>query len=198
MGKPNKPSYPIPKEVRNRVHYDITSTIIRNKNVLVVGGGDSASEYVQYLHQENNSVTLSYRQQSFTRMNEINRDSLLALEREGHINILLNSHIEGVSPTEEKEQVAVHFAQEKIGSLHFDNVVLALGGTTPKNFLQLLGIEFNQDQPLIKDGFETSVPGLFLIGDLSAGKRGGSIITAFNSSHQAMRKLCDTYLNCKL
>ena len=76
--------------------------------------------------------------------------------------------------------------------------VLALGGSTPKNFLQLLGIEFNQEGPILNEGYETSVPGLFLIGDLGAGKRGGSIISAFNSSHEAMQKICTDYLSCKL
>jgi thioredoxin reductase len=50
----------------------------------------------------------------------------------------------------------------------------------------------------MKDGFETSIPGLFLIGDLSAGRKGGSIISAFNSSHDAMKKICDSYLSCEL
>jgi len=49
FGRPNKPDYKIPGEVRTKVHFDITSQEISNKKVLVVGGGDSASEYVQFL-----------------------------------------------------------------------------------------------------------------------------------------------------
>ena len=39
--------------------------------------------------------------------------------------------------------------------------------------------------------------GLYLIGDLVVGKKGGSIITAFNSSVRAMMSICSSYLPCK-
>jgi len=35
---------------------------------------------------------------------------------------------------------------------------------------------------------------MFLLGDLSAGKKGGSIIWAFNSANTAMQKICTEYL----
>ena len=73
-------------------------------------------------------------------------------------------------------------------------VVYALGGSTPENFLKTVGIEFNGDSPHLQEGYETSVPGMFLVGDLSAGPRGGSIIWAFNSANTAMRKICREYL----
>ncbi len=197
MGKPNKPDWKIPSELRTDVVFDITSQKIENCDVLVVGGGDSASEYAQYLNQEGNKVSFSYRKSEFSRMNEINRDSLLELSKRGEVPLLLGSNINGVEQGETKA-VKVLFNEEEFGNLEFDKVVLALGGSTPKNFLALLNIDFNGDDPVVKDGFETSIPGLFLIGDLSAGRKGGSIISAFNSSHDAMKKICDSYLSCEL
>jgi len=198
MGKPNKPDYKIPSELNGKVHFDITSQKIENSKVLVVGGGDSASEYVQYLSQEGNTVDLSYRKDSFARMNEININSLMALKDRGKTELILNSN---VCELKAKDQmVEVVFTEEDIPNRLYENVVYALGGSTPKNFLKLLKIEFSgeDDQPVVKDGYETSIPGLFLVGDLSAGKRGGSIISAFNSSHEAMKKICTDYLTCKI
>ncbi len=197
MGKPNKPDYKIPSTIRDKVHFDITSKKIENSKVLVIGGGDSASEYVQYLSQEGNKVDLSYRKDSFARMNEINQVSLFTLEKRGETKLFLNSNAIGL---EEKDgQVQVNFSEEECPLRVYENVVYALGGTSPTNFLKLLKIEFSgTDEPIVKDGFETSVAGLFLIGDLSAGKRGGSIISAFNSSHEAMKKICNDYLTCKV
>jgi thioredoxin reductase len=43
--------------------------------------------------------------------------------------------------------------------------------------------------PRLGRGFATSVPGLFLAGDLTAGQRGGSIILAFNTAAAAMRQI---------
>ncbi|MFT6070615.1 MAG: thioredoxin reductase (NADPH) [Bacteriovoracaceae bacterium] len=197
MGKPNKPDYQIPSSIRDKVHFDITSKKIENSKVLVIGGGDSASEYVQYLSQEGNQVDLSYRKDSFSRMNEINQASLFALETRGATKLFLNTNAIGLE--EKNGQVQVNFAEQECALRIYDNVVYALGGTSPTNFLKLLKIEFSgTDEPIVKEGFETSVPGLFLIGDLSAGKRGGSIISAFNSSHEAMKKICNDYLTCKI
>ncbi len=194
MGRPNKPSYPIPQEIKEQVHYDITTKSIVNSNCLVVGGGDSASEYAQYLLQGNNKVSLSYRRDSFTRMNDINKNILYSLEEKNKIQILLNTDIESLSQS--NNEVAVTFKDGQV--LNYDNIILALGGSTPNNFLKQIGIEFEGNNPILKEGFETSIPGLFLIGDLSSGKKGGSIISAFNSSFHAMEKICESHLNCQI
>lgn len=195
LGKPNKPPYRLPRKLKERLHFDITSYPIVDSRVLIVGGGDSASEYVQYLVEVGNRVALSYRRDDFFRMNEINRDSLLALERLGRAEILRSSNVTGVEIGDHGGPQVV-FEEERYGSLPYDHVVFALGGTTPENFLKTIGIEF--DGPRVKslDGYETNVEGLFLVGDLSAGKKGGSIISAFNSSHHAMRRICLKHLAC--
>src|SRR6185503_10513530 len=79
----------------------------------------------------------------------------------------------------------------------FDRVVFALGGTTPTNFLHTLGIAANADGPMFDEAGATNVPGLYLIGDLVVGKKGGSIITAFNSAVRAMRSICIHDLSCQ-
>lgn len=192
LGKPNKPEYKIPSSLNSKVLFDITSVEIKNSNVLVVGGGDSASEYCQFLVQSENKVTLSYRKSDFSRMNYINRDSLLTLERGNKIVILRSSNI--TSLIDENGKVKVNFAENEFGSQEFDFIVYALGGTTPKNFLKMIGIEYDGDQPILKEHYETSVKGLFLLGDLTAGTKGGSIIWAFNSANTAMQKICRDYL----
>ena len=56
-------------------------------------------------------------------------------------------------------------------------------------FLRTLGVEFEGGRPKFDTAGETNVPGLFLIGDLAAGKTGGSIITAFNSAARAIKRI---------
>lgn len=197
LGKPNKPDYKIPKELKETVLFDITTFEIRDSKVLVVGGGDSASEYCQFLSEEkeNNNVYLSYRRNEFNRMNYINKESIETLANSKRVNLLLESNIESLSSEENKP--IVNFAEEKYVSMKFDYVVYALGGSTPENFLKMIGIEFNGPDPILKEGYETNIPGMFLIGDLSAGQKGGSIIWAFNSANSAMRKICENYLSCE-
>ncbi len=196
MGRPNKPSFPIPEELKSKVHHDLSFNSSAPEKILVVGGGDSASEYVQYLQSKENEVTISYRQQNFTRMNSINTESLMALIERKKVQAFLNSEIETLS--EKDNQILVTFSKGEFKEILVDRIVLAIGGATPLNFLEAIGIKFDGKSPCLVEGHETSIPGLFLVGDLSAGKKGGSIISAFTSSHEAMRKICHDYLHCKV
>jgi thioredoxin reductase (NADPH) len=194
LGRPRMPSYAIPREIRGKVHFDVTSEEIRGREVLVVGGGDTAAEYCQFLVQEKNRVVLSYRGSELSRPNPINRDSVLALERLGRLKIFLGSNVRSLEPA--GERIRVRFEEAGIASLDVDDVIYALGGTTPENFLKAVGIAFEGPSPRLTESFATSVPGLFLAGDLAAGKKGGSIILAFNSSAAAMRRICEDHGIC--
>ena len=172
-----------------------TSQKIQNESVLVVGGGDTAAEYVQYLRQQDNRVTLSYRKSDFTRLNQQNRDALLAMEQRGEVEILRSSNIKEIE--DEAGRPRISFAEPEHTARTLDRVIFALGGTTPTNFLHTLGISFNGDGPVFDESGATNAPGLYLIGDLVVGKKGGSIITAFNSAVRAMRSICIQDLSCQ-
>lgn len=195
FGRPNKPKeYRLPPALKERLLFDITSQHIEGEDVLVVGGGDTAAEYVEYLRKQGNRVTLSYRGAEFKRLNEHNRATLLDMEQRGEVEILRGSNINGVETDAGRPRPV--YKEEHYAPRTFDRVVYALGGTTPTNFLRMLGIEFNDEGPVFSENGETGVAGLFLIGDLVVGKTGGSIITAFNSAVRAMRRICAGYLSC--
>jgi len=196
FGRPNKPKdYSFPPSLRQRLLFDITSIPIRNENVLVVGGGDTASEYVQYLHAAGNRVTLSYRQADFVRLNDQNRTALFSLEQNKEVEILRSTNILRIDDDKSRPQVV--FQEDAVTPRTFERVIYALGGTTPTNFLRTLGIAFNDEGPIFDDAGATNVPGLYLLGDLVVGKKGGSIITAFNSAVRAMKHICAHELTCK-
>lgn len=196
FGRPNKPKeYSFPPSLRQRLLFDITSIPIRSENVLVVGGGDTAAEYVQYLHAAGNRVTLSYRQSEFTRLNDQNRAQLLSLEQQEAVEILRSTNILRIE--DDRGLPRVVFREDAVSPRTFDRVVYALGGTTPTNFLRTLGITFNDKGPIFDETGATNVPGLYLLGDLVVSKKGGSIITAFNSAVRAMKHICARELACK-
>ena len=182
--------------LKERVLFDMTSHAIQNEDVLVVGGGDTAAEYVQYLHAQLNRVTLSYRQAEFTRLNKQNHDALFAMEERNEVEILRGSNIKQVE--DEAGRPRVVFNEADFTTRTFERVIYALGGTTPTNFLQTLGIAFNDQGPIFDEAGATNVAGLYLIGDLVVGKKGGSIITAFNSAVHAMKRICMRDLPCNL
>lgn len=195
FGRPNKPKeYRLLPSLRERLLFDMTSYQIQDEDVLVVGGGDTAAEYIQYLHQQGNRVTLSYRKADFNRINAQNLEALLAMELRNDVEILRSSNV--IEIADENGRPRVIFSESEYSPRVFARVIFALGGTTPTNFLHTLGIAFDDDGPVFDDYGATNVDGLYLIGDLVVGKKGGSIITAFNSAVRSMQSICAHDLPC--
>ncbi|MCA1828877.1 MAG: NAD(P)-binding domain-containing protein [Myxococcales bacterium] len=195
LGKPNVPDYKIPRaELRGKVHFDVTSDKLAGERALVVGGGDSAADYVHYLVARGFKVDLSYRKPDLTRMNQINVADIEGMAQAGRLELLMPTDIDRLEVAEGRPRAVFRQIEPRV----YDHVVYALGGTTPAGFLQATGIEMKGGEPLLREGGETTVSGLFLAGDLTAGKKGGSIISAFNSGVAAMRIICRDYLYCPI
>src|SRR5258706_13418585 len=128
FGRPNKPKeYRLPPTLRERLLFDMTSHQIQDEEVLVVGGGDTAAEYVQYLRQQDNRVMLLYRKADFTRLNQQNHDALLAMEQRGEVEILRSSDIKEIE--DEAGRPRIIFAEPQHATRLLDRGIFALGGT---------------------------------------------------------------------
>jgi thioredoxin reductase (NADPH) len=109
-----------------------------NKNILVVGGGDSAVEAAMGLaHQVGNKVTLSYRQGQFSRIKERNSQRVAEAMKSGKVEVLFNSN-----PVEFKEDVVVLDVQGQQREIPNDYVWIFAGGTPPNDFLKKIGVGF--------------------------------------------------------
>ena len=108
-----------------------------DKDILVVGGGDSAVEAALALSRSGkNNVVLSYRGDSFRRARERNREHLLQAQREGRLRVMLNSTVERITA----EEVIVSDPTGQ-NTLHNDFVFALIGGESPEEFLQKIGID---------------------------------------------------------
>ena len=109
-----------------------------NKNILVVGGGDSAVEAAMGLAQQvGNNVTLSYRQAQFSRIKDRNAKRIEENARSGKVKVLFNS-----SPVEFKPQSAVLQVNGQTQEIPNDFVWIFAGGTPPNDFLKKIGVAF--------------------------------------------------------
>lgn len=109
-----------------------------NKQILVVGGGDSAVEAAMGLaYQVGNRVTLSYRQAAFGRIKERNVKRIEDCIRKEKINVLFNS--KPVEITESSVVLEVNGTQQEIAN---DFVWVFAGGTPPNDFLKKIGVGF--------------------------------------------------------
>src|SRR5260370_36639442 len=135
FGRPNKPKeYGLLPSLKERLLFDMTSHPIQNEDVLVVGGGDTAAEYVQYLHAQLNRVTLSYRQAEFTRLSKQSHDTVFAMEERKDVEILRGSNVKQVE--DEAGRPRVVFNEHEFSTRAFYCVVYPIGGTNSTNFLR--------------------------------------------------------------
>lgn len=184
--KPKKPSYPIPEEIKDKVFFRLPNELPKNEKILVVGGGNSAVETACTL-SESCQVFLSYRRERFFRVNEENIKELE--KRKNKIRFLFNSDIERLEPADEQIKVIFKDGSQEI----FSKIFYCLGGSTPKDFLKKIGIEFTDGQPNIDEFGESNLERVFLIGDVAVQR--GSIMLAFNTAHKAVKRIIEKYGN---
>ena len=109
-----------------------------SKKILVVGGGDSAIEAAMGLgHQHGNSVTLSYRKDSFSRIKERNAQRMEECIRKGKVKVVFNS-----VPVEFKSGAALLDVSGSQQEIPNDFVWIFAGGEPPSAFLKKIGVGF--------------------------------------------------------
>lgn len=107
-----------------------------NARILVVGGGDSAVEAALGLaYQKGNQVTLSYRQEEFSRIKERNARRIADAMRSKKIRVLFKSQ-----PVEVREQSVLIDVAGTVTELPNDWMWVFAGGEPPKAFLDRIGV----------------------------------------------------------
>lgn len=128
----------VPGEDSKKVAYRlIESERIKDKKILVVGGGDSAIESAMLL-MDNNEVILSYRKDKFSRIKPKNKDKVKAAIDEGKLTVAYNTNLKAI----EEDKIHLHYSDtDDILELENDLVYIFAGGELPTKFLQSAGIE---------------------------------------------------------
>ncbi|MDF1878782.1 NAD(P)-binding domain-containing protein [Sulfurimonas sp. SAG-AH-194-C20] len=189
MGKPNKPKYKFPKDIRPLLNFNL-SKVQDGERVMIVGGGDTAGEYayglVELEDMQDCVVTLNYRKAEITRMNPLNTEMCTKYLDNGKIRNKMGVDIESVEQSE-SGKIQVNFTDGT--NAEYDRAVYALGGTTPKDLLVNSGVKTGEwDVPVYDEAtFETNVEGLYTIGDVVTDQ--GSIALAFNHASDAVKSI---------
>lgn len=128
----------IPGEEKEKVAYRLLEPeLIHNKKVLVVGGGDSAIENALLLLDEGNEVTLSYRNDSFSRLKPRNLERIENAIRSRKIRVIFKSNLKEIK--DDSVIISVD-GKENFLSLQNDLVYIFAGGELPASFLEKIGI----------------------------------------------------------
>ncbi len=121
-------------KVTYRLH---TPDDYRDKDVLIVGGGNSAIEAALML-MDHNRVTLAYRGEDFFRAKEDNRRQLEDAEQGGKLIVLRKSKVKAIRETDLDIDV-----DGTARTLPNDNVIILIGTLPPVDFLLDMGLELD-------------------------------------------------------
>ena len=127
----------IPGEQLEKVAYRMLEPEnIMEKNVLVVGGGDSAIEAALALSDQNN-VVLSYRGESFGRIKIKNNEKIQKAIKDKKLDMRFNSNVLNITT----ENISLSLLGNETLTIPNDLVYIFAGGELPTQFLQKAGIE---------------------------------------------------------
>ena len=138
----------------------------KEKEVVVVGGGDSAMEEALFLTKFATKVYIVHRRDSF-RASKIMQDRVLGNDK---IEVLWNKEVTEIHGSESVESVSLSDTKDGSSSeLNIDGVFMAIGHTPNVDFLD--GLVELDEKGYVKTGFttetSTSVPGVFAAGDVA-------------------------------
>ena len=136
-GSPRKLN--VPGEGKEKVFYRLLEPeLLKEKNVLIVGGGDSAVESALLLSEENN-VTISYRNNSFSRLKPKNHEKILEAIDSNKLKVIYESNVIEICDNEVKLRV-----NENEIVIANDLVYIFAGGELPNTFLEKIGIDISK------------------------------------------------------
>ncbi|CUS97261.1 thioredoxin reductase (NADPH) [Candidatus Kryptobacter tengchongensis] len=161
---PRKLDIPDVKRLEGRgIHYVVKDkSIFRGKNILIVGGGDSAVDWALNLEGIAKHITLIHRRDVF----KAHEDSLRKL---------FNSTVEVKTFYELKR---IHGDEHVKGATIFDNrtgeeiyldvqhILLFLGFLANLEFIQSWGLEIDKNAIKVNSKMETNIPGVYAAGDI--------------------------------
>ncbi|MCX6283384.1 MAG: NAD(P)-binding domain-containing protein [Bacteroidetes bacterium] len=140
QGSPRKLN--IPGEELEKVAYRLLEPeLISGKEVMVVGGGDSAIESALLL-APNNKVILSYRGEAFSRIKPQNKEKIDEAVEKGLVDMRLNTNLESI----EQDEITLASGGEggEKTRLKNDLVYIFAGGELPTQFLKKVGLQITK------------------------------------------------------
>ncbi len=140
-----------------------------DEHIVVVGSGDAGIENALGLAADSaqgNVVTILNRSGDFARAKSANVKLLTEAAEQGRITIRLNT-----TPSEVRERELLVDTRDGVETLRCDRIIARMGSTAPRAFVEACGIEFSsadrEAYPKLSPTFETTKPGLFVIGALA-------------------------------
>lgn len=131
----------VPGETLEKVAYRLLEPEeIKDKHIIVVGGGDSAIESALMLAEQNH-VMLAYRNEAFSRIKPKNSVKINEAIAEGRVDVRFNTNVIEI----DKDVVTLKTGQdEDHQKIKNDLVYIFAGGELPTEFLEKVGLKITK------------------------------------------------------
>jgi len=138
----------------------------KEKNVVVIGGGDSAMEEALVLTKYATVVTIIHRRDKF-RASAAMQERVREMTKEGRIKILWNTEVVEFLGEQQLARIKVKNTQTgQIEEMDFDGAFVAIGHTpSTKIFKGQLKLD-EKGYVVVKDHTQTDIEGVFVAGDV--------------------------------
>jgi thioredoxin reductase (NADPH) len=154
--------------------------MFKGRNVVMVGGGNSAVTEALHLHHMGVSVTLIHRRDALRA-----QDVLAKNLKDNQIPVLWDSEIKEIRGTDRVEEIQV--VNNKTGEesiLPIDGVFIAIGYTPSVELANKLGVALTPEGYIQRDEkHRTNIPGIYSAGDVEGGYK--QIVTAAGQGSEA-------------
>lgn len=144
------PGYPLPESLAGRIHFEMPDSIAASEDVLIIGVGETATEYAEDLIAEGiGSIVLSLHSTAFDQLAAQTREDLLQIENKRQATIFWHSHPTGILDVD--GYPLVEFSDRRTPDLVFDRIIFSLGTGERARHLDRLGIthESTATQPSV-------------------------------------------------
>lgn len=166
---PKKPPIPGIENYENTsVFYAVRKMdAFKDKKLVVVGGGDSALDWTMNLEPLASSLTLVHRRPEFrAHIDSVNK--MWALEKENKINFQIGQVKELIGENGQLQSIKVLDADKNMQELECDCLLPFFGLTMKLGPIANFGLNIEKNViPVDTEKFETSVPGIFAVGDIN-------------------------------
>jgi thioredoxin reductase len=140
----------------------------QGKKVMIVGGGDSACDWVINLLDVADEITLVHRREGF-RAHELTVSQVMEAADSGSVNVHVPYQIKDVSGNGRVERVVLFHSEDEsdVVEVEVDAILLQLGFTTKLGPLKDWGLEISKNAIVVDPLMRTNLEGVWACGDIT-------------------------------
>ena len=151
-----------------QVFYRVRDPLVHHgKDLLVLGGGDSAFDWAVELAPTAKSLTLVHRSDRF-RAAPATVAQMRALETAGKVRFMVGNCVDYEADGDRLARIGIRHTDETVTKFDIDHALVFFGLSPKLGPIAAWGLALNKSQiPTDTERFETNIPGIYAIGDIA-------------------------------